>query len=499
MVNLFKLIFITFNIFIRINALMKKLIAFLFSIVFSLSVYGYMSPDVTGDTALINKLNNDGYNLRRSDAEQTIEKGSKALQLARKIPYGKGIAEAYRIIGLGRDYSGEPEKAIESYLNSLSVYQSINDVSGQAKVYNNIGNLYRDADNDKALEYFRKALKMANPVNETELIGSIYLNIGNVYMRQKDYYQALTYYNKSKDIFTKTKNDEYVATCMQDIGVAYFNLAQYDKAEKLLLYSNAEAKKSSRNQQIASVDLTLASIYIAKKDFKKAEQFLDEGISFAEIMKSKKLLSDFKYTSYQLELKRKNFEKALYYLQDIYQKDSSDFQNSVSARIGLLQVKHRQEEKARENELTIIKQKNERIFFWGICAVAVLLFLVILLLVGNVRRKAETNKRLTELNNEVSKQKDNLDKINHHLEEIIDERTKDLQVKNRKLSDYSSYLSHQIRGPIATLKGLINLEKEGLVNKEECFNMMDKCVSEIDNKIMDMSDMLHDQDRNARK
>jgi hypothetical protein len=38
----------------------------------------------------------------------------------------------------------------------------------------------------------------------------------------------------------------------------------------------------------------------------------------------------------------------------------------------------------------------------------------------------------------------------------------------------------------------MNLEKEGLVDKQECINMMDKCVSEIDEKIIEMSDMLHD-------
>ena len=41
----------------------------------------------------------------------------------------------------------------------------------------------------------------------------------------------------------------------------------------------------------------------------------------------------------------------------------------------------------------------------------------------------------------------------------------------------------------------MNLEKEGLVDKKECIVMMDKCVSEIDDKIINMSDMLHDPDR----
>ena len=476
---------------------MKKVLPFLFFTFCYLFVYATNAEQVAGDTSTVNKLNNDGYILRRSDAEQTILKASKALQMAQQLNYTNGIAESYRIIGVGRDYNGEPEKAIESYLNALSFFQSTKNLSGQAKVYNNIGNLYRDNDYDKALEYLRQALKIAMEIKDEGIMPSVYLNIGNVYMRQKDYYKALGEYEKSQALFKKLGIKDYDGTIMQDMGVAYYNLGQYDKAEKLLLASNEEAKATNKTQQIASVDLTLSSLYIAKRDFNKAEKFVDEGTSYAEIIKNKRLLSDFKYTSYQLEVKRKNFEKALYYLQDIYVKDSTNFQDYVSARIKLLQIKHKAEEKEQANANTILRQKNNQYFFFGVTGVAVLLVVVIILLTGNIKRKALTNQRLTELNSEVSRQKDNLDKVNHHLEEIIDERTKDLQIKNKKLSEYSSYLSHQIRGPIATLKGLINLEKEGLVNKEECFNMMDKCVSEIDNKIMDMSDMLHDPERST--
>jgi len=141
------------------------------------------------------------------------------------------------------------------------------------------------------------------------------------------------------------------------------------------------------------------------------------------------------------------------------------------------------------------ENQYERVRFWGVSSVAGLLLVAIGLLVSNVKSKARTNLQLTGLNAEVLRQKDNLDRVNHHLEEIIDERTKDLQIKNKKLSDYSSYLSHQIRGPIATLKGLLNLEREGLVDKTDCIEMMDRCVSEIDEKIIETSEMMHDPKR----
>jgi signal transduction histidine kinase len=153
----------------------------------------------------------------------------------------------------------------------------------------------------------------------------------------------------------------------------------------------------------------------------------------------------------------------------------------------------------RETAFKLQQQSYNRYKFIAATIVAGLLLIVILLLVGNVKSKAETNRRLTELNAEVNYQKDNLDKINHHLEEIIDERTRDLQDKNTRLSEYSSYLSHQIRGPIATLKGLLNLEKENLLNPKECLAMMDKCVTDIDDKIISISEMLHDSENESIK
>ncbi len=101
-----------------------------------------------------------------------------------------------------------------------------------------------------------------------------------------------------------------------------------------------------------------------------------------------------------------------------------------------------------------------------------------------IKKNIVLKEKFKVLDAEVTRQKRKLDLINHHLEEIIDERTKDLQIKNKKLSELTSYLSNQIRGPIATLKGLLNLEKEGLVDKPECIKMMNRSVSEIDERII---------------
>lgn len=448
------------------------------------------------DTTQVDLLTKQGFKSRLNDYEETIKKAKQALELAQKLNYNKGIGESYRVLGLGEAYANHEAKAISNYLNALVYFKKAGDLLGQASVYNNIGNLYLTIDYDQALDYLQKGLKISQQLHDKSGIAKAYLNIGNVYMSKKNFSQSLDYYNKSRVLYDELKNDpvNYIFT-LQNSGVIYDRLKQYDQAEKLLLQAHAMAKTQDMNNAIAVIDVTLTSIYIKIHKYDEARKFLDEGIAYAQETKDDKMEADFTYWAYQLEYHKKNYEKALNYMQTIYVRDSTIQVNMLATGLSQMKEQHDQQEKQKESELIIERQKNDRVKFWWAVSASGLLLIVIGLLFGNVKRKAKTNARLTELNSEVSRQKDNLDRINHHLEEIIDERTRDLQIKNKKLSEYSSYLSHQIRGPIATLKGLMNLEKEGLVDQQECINMMNKCVSDIDEKIIDMTDTLHDPKR----
>ena len=478
---------------------MKKayLLFVLFLFVSCIRAYADVSIGGNQDTAQVNLLNSQAFKIRLTDHEQTLAKGQQALELALKLNYTNGIAEAYRVMGLGEAYRRNSAMAIADYLNALSYFKRAKNLLGQGKVYNNIGNLYLELDYDESLFYLQKGLAIAQQLGDNKAIASAYLNIGNVYQRKKNFNASLDYYNKSRDLFVKINDPVNPIIILQNIGVMYYKLKQYDKAEQILLEANKQAKSKDLNTSIGKIDLTLSSLYLENKRYDDAARFLEEGVGYAEATKDEDLAADFTYNSYQLAFHKKNYEQALSYLHTIYVRDSTLQSNMLSSDLGLMKKQHDQQEKQRESELIIERQKNDRVKFWWAISASGLLSIVVALLVGNVKRKAKTNARLTELNSEVSRQKDNLDRINHHLEEIIDERTRDLQIKNKKLSEYSSYLSHQIRGPIATLKGLMNLEKEGLVDQQECINMMNKCVSDIDEKIIDMTDILHDPKRTS--
>lgn len=469
---------------------LHQLITTLFILFYSAS---FSQPQkLKGDSLRVDELNRLGYAIRLTDPEQTISYAEKAEALATRQNYKDGIAEANRIKGIGYYYLNKSEIAISFYLKSLSIFTEINNEPGRAKVYNNIGNLYRDIDFDKGLYYYDQSLKLAKKLNLKELTAGSYLNIGSIFSRKKNFYLALKNSEEAYKIFVNLNNAIGTTQSLHNRGVIYFKLKQIKKAEELLLEANQKAKENELNNTIASIDLTLTSIYIAKKQFQKAEEILNEGKAYAEIVKDNKLELDYLYTSYELENNRKNYQQALYYLREVYKQDSITFKNLESQKIGLFQEQAKQREQLARNQIRLEQEKRKSILFWASLTVLTLSVVVIILLVMNVKKKAKTNKQLKALNNEISLQKENLDRINHNLEGIIAERTKDLQIKNKKLSAYSSHLSHQIRSPIATMKGLMLLEQEHLIEEEEFIKEIGKCVNEIDDKILNINKTLHD-------
>jgi len=452
---------------------------------------------ISSDTSTVIKLNNQAFRSRLTDPDITISEAKKALALAEQINYINGIAESYRVIGVGNSYKNSIEAAIDNYLNALSYFKQTNNLEGEAKVYNNIGNLYRGIDYNKSLENFEKSLTIATKLNIKDLIAGLKLNIGTAYQQQKNYSKALTYYQESLTMFENLNNKIGIIQSHQNLGVLYLNLRDFNSAESHLINALKKSKEEKLNNSIAAINLTLSSVHIAQSRYEEAEKTIEEGLKYAELLQDSKLIHNYTLTSYELESKRKNYFQALNYLRKAYRVDSARYVNNVSDKIRLLQAQHVQLEKQRENELTIARQKNTRIFLWASIAIAIMAFFVIFLLVKIVGKSANNNRELSRLNLEISKQKDDLDTINQNLEEIIEDRTRDIKIKNKKLSEYSSHLSHQIRSPVATLKGLMLLDKDNLIERDELLEQIGKCVYDLDDKIINMNENLNNPQKSS--
>jgi len=105
------------------------------------------------------------------------------------------------------------------------------------------------------------------------------------------------------------------------------------------------------------------------------------------------------------------------------------------------------------------------------------------------------NKKVTNQQKEILTQSEELQalneslkSLNNHLEDKVMERTKELQLKNEKLAEYTFINGHQLRAPVATMLGLCNLldytsidrEREKIVNKiRDEVGFLDITIKEI--------------------
>lgn len=73
------------------------------------------------------------------------------------------------------------------------------------------------------------------------------------------------------------------------------------------------------------------------------------------------------------------------------------------------------------------------------------------------KRLKSTNKELQETQEELIAKNEEYEAINRNLEEMVVERTKVIDSKNRQIIDYANINAHKVRGPLARIMGLINI------------------------------------------
>ena len=96
-----------------------------------------------------------------------------------------------------------------------------------------------------------------------------------------------------------------------------------------------------------------------------------------------------------------------------------------------------------------------------------------------IQRKTE---EIQAQNEEIMAQAEEIKGINENLEMLVKERTEELQKKNKALEEYAFINAHKLRGPLASILGLINLiEKTNLDAEARVINKhLQQSADELD-------------------
>ena len=87
----------------------------------------------------IDDLNEQAWNARVNDSPRAFELSQESIRIARSIDYSKGLAEGLRSLGFCYVRLFKNDEALPLLQESLSLFESINDLKGQGVVHEYLG------------------------------------------------------------------------------------------------------------------------------------------------------------------------------------------------------------------------------------------------------------------------------------------------------------------------------------------------------------------------
>lgn len=415
--------------------------------------------------------------LRRLDnLSESTNEYEKALAIARRNQRSEGYLTEIKYIlnglGLSHTYLANYDKALDFQFQSLVIREKEGDKAEISITLNNIGLVYFKLRNyEKAKEYFGRSLVLKNEAKDTYDLDRLLINLGmaNIHLRHFD--EALDYINRGLELCKEECADDIVTEGEFGRGVANYGLDEMAIAKKHFVKSFEIAKKSDSKRFQAENLVYLAKIAIVEKDSVTAKNNLTIVEALADSAGYNQLLIDtYKQFSILYGL-IKDFENASAYQNKyIHLKDSligeelvkniAKIQTNFEERENIATIKLKEEALSRQRTLNLSL---------GIIAVLIGLLGFVLYRSNVVTRRV--NSALSDAKGIIETQNIRLQNINRELDGKVKEKTADLLKANTELDTANQSLSrvndeldnfiyktsHDIRGPLASLKGICSV------------------------------------------
>lgn len=263
------------------------------------------------------------------NSEKTLELGFEAYSLCKKENYEIGMAYALLRIGQEYKYMSEYEKAMPYLFDSINLSQKQGICDLQVIAYLNIGNVYLDiAEYEKSLDYYNSAEKIAKIITKSKnyykdasyelYAAKIYNNIGEIYRIIGCYEDAITYYELSKNIDENFSYRATLGTVLSNLGYVEYHLGHYEKALEYLNEGLKHLKKHDYKIAIVETYEIFALIHEREGRHQECKSYFNKAIEICSKM-------NYEYNKINLLLDYSNFlgnmgekEAAIDKLDEIY-------------------------------------------------------------------------------------------------------------------------------------------------------------------------------------
>lgn len=439
----------------------------------------------------------------------------ETLELSTAIHYEKGRLESLLNYGYYELFTGNPDKAIYYYEQSLqgALTHKFQDLS--IKAYNGIAQAhFIKAEYPDSYIHFLKSLEIAEEIDDLEMVIKMNANLGTMFSLLQDYEEALKFYEIAQTKFSEQTTTISKVSVLVNLGYLYCKIKEPERAldyldKSIVLLQNVDASKI-----LAFAYLTTAEVYNQTEHYEKALEILDKARAIYETVNDKKGEADMYYYSGIAHLNLHEIEKAegeflesmamyrsfslktgleksyraLYKINkekgltaealshlELAQKYSDSVDKEKKKRnISMLNAKlsfEKSKADLAEHNQTALDRQEKYIQWTTIGLICALIISLLVFRANNTKKRL--NQELVSQTAVLSKKQEELNKINTNQDKLF------------------SIVGHDLRGPIVSLKQLLGLALEKDTEIQHFYRFGPKLRKDVDHIYFTLDNLLN--------
>ena len=374
-------------------------------------------------------------------------------------------------IGHAYKKKGNLQDALNAYFQSLKYSKTMGDNRREAISYSAIGGVYKTEGNQQtSLEYFNLGISKFREINDSTNLARSLMNTGELYRTNQILDTALLYFEESGEIF-KIKNYEIgKAYNLGNIGLVYAARGEHQKAEKNLVEATEILQKLGDNYPIAVFNTYMADIYLVRGDMPRALGYAHNSYNLAVNDGLKEQIRDASHKLSVLYELNKDYEKAFLFQEEyLAYRDSINNEETVR-QMADLRTEYEVSKKQTEVDLLNQEQKTSKVIRAGLLSLLLAIGALAFIYIKRNKEKRLSNILLTEQKHQLKVQHDELEVLN--------------STKDR----FFSIISHDLRGPVSSFRGLTTIMKMSLEDKK--YEELPSLTEMLDKSSIQLSSLL---------
>lgn len=393
----------------------------------------------------------------------------QVLDIVEKSNNSYWIANAYNTSGLLYWSKSDFKKALEYFLLSAKINDSLNNKVGLLRNYGNIGLLnYSTQNYNAALDYTNKAKVLAEKLQMKRELALAYGNLGIIYQATRKYKESLINHNKALKITQEMGDLRGIIRNLSNIAVVYTSIDNFREA--LNKYSEAlsiaHQEQDKRSILLLEGNLGVTYYQIATdtnqniehsqkiKFLNLSEEYLLKAIGLAKSLNFVDALYEYYSALTRTYVAKDDFKNAFKFNEFYYAIKDSLFNIENNKAMSNLQSKFEKQLVEKENELLKKDNQVKQITIYASIVIIILILSGLYFVYRNNKITKKLNSRLEEQNQKISEAKFELEQ----LLEVISAKKVELEITNDELAQTNatkdklfSIISHDLRNPLQAI------------------------------------------------